>query len=95
MEQKNLVRPIIIHTHLLQKFMRYGKEYANLLALYSFYLYHAQQQNTNQPLATDEFTKRGMNWAIDRVKRVKKILKEMKVIEVIQKQQYSYIHLIG
>jgi hypothetical protein len=73
--------------------MRYGKDYANLLALYTFYIYHAQLQKTNQPLATDEFTRKGLNWAIDRVKRIKKILKELKVIEVIQKERYSYIHL--
>ena len=93
MKQKKVVRPIIIHTHLLQKFMSHEKDYANLLALYSFYIYHAQTQKTNQVFATDEFTRRGMNWAIDRVKRVKKILKEMKVIEVIQKDKYYYIRL--
>ena len=63
---------IIIHPHLLQKFMRQGKDFANLLALYAFYTYQAKLQKTNQPLCTDEFTRRGMNWAIDRVK--KKIL---------------------
>ena len=93
MEQLEVENPIIIHTHLLQKFMRHGKDYANLLALYSFYIYHAQKQKTNQPLATDEFTRKGMNWALDRVKKTKRILKEMKVIEVVQKQQYSYIRL--
>jgi hypothetical protein len=61
--------------------------------LYSFYLYHAQRQKTNQPLATDEFTRKGMNWAMERVKKTKKILKEMKIIEVVQKRQYYYVHL--
>ena len=84
---------IIINPHIIQKFMRHGKDYANLLALYTFYTYHAKQQKTNQPLATDEFTRRGMNWAIDRVKKTKKLLKEMKLVEVIQKGQYSYIKL--
>ena len=93
MKQQEIENPIIIHTHLLQKFMRHGKDYANLLALYSFYIYHAQQQKTNQPLATDEFTRKGMNWALDRVKKTKRILKEMKVIEVVQKQKYCYVHL--
>ena len=81
MEHQEIENPIIIHSHLLQKFIRHDKDFANLLALYSFYIYHAQLQKTNQPLATDEFTKRGMNWAIDRVKKTKRILKEMKVIE--------------
>ena len=94
MEHKNLTRPIVIHPHLLQKFMRHEKDFANLLALYCFYLYHAQVQKTNQALATDEFTRNGMKWAIDRVKRVKKILKEMKVIEMVQVRQYTYVHLL-
>ena len=40
--------------------------------------------------ATDDFTRKGMNWAMDRVKKTKKILKEMKIIEVVQKRQYYY-----
>jgi hypothetical protein len=94
MELKPLENPIVIHPHLLQRFLKQGKNYANLLALYSFYLYHAQQQKTNQPLATDEFTRKGMNWASDRVKKTKKLLKEMGLIEVVQKRKYYYIHLL-
>ena len=93
MQAQPIENAIIIHPHLLQKFMKHKKEFANLLALYSFYIYHAQLQKTNQPLATDEFTRRGMSWASDRVKKTKKLLKEMKVIEVVQKKQYYYIHL--
>jgi len=93
MNEEEIVNPIVIHTHLLQKFMRHGKDYANLLALYSFYLYQAKKQETNQPLVTDEFTKKGMNWALDRVKKTKRILKEMKVIGMVQKQKYSYVCL--
>ena len=93
MEQEPIENAIIIHPHLLQKFLKHGKDYANLLALYTFYIYHAQLQKTNQPLVTDEFTRKGMNWASDRVKRIKKILKEMKLIEVVQKRQYYYVHL--
>jgi hypothetical protein len=93
MQPQPIENAIIIHAHLLQKFMKHKKEFANLLALYSFYIYHAQLQKANQPLATDEFTRRGMNWASDRVKKTKKLLKEMNVIEVVQKRQYSYIHL--
>jgi len=93
MKEQNISNPIVIHPHLLQKFMKQGKHFSNLLALYSFYLYHAQLQKTNQPLATDEFVKKGLNWALDRVKKTKKILKELKVIEVVQHKQYYYIHL--
>jgi len=93
MELQPIENPIVIHPHLLQRFLKHGKDYANLLALYSFYLYHAQLQKTNQPLATDEFTRKGMNWAMDRVKKTKKILKEMNLIEVVQKKKYYYVHL--
>ena len=93
MELQPTENAIVIHPHLLQRFLKHGKNYANLLALYSFYIYHAQLQKTNQPLATDEFTRKGMNWAMDRVKKTKKILKEMKLIEVVQKQKYYYVHL--
>lgn len=86
--------PIAIHPHLMQKFMKQDKNFANLLALYSFYLYHAQRQKTNQPLATDEFTKNGLNWALERVKKTKKLLKELGVIKVIQHKKYFYVHIL-
>ena len=92
-EQEPLEDLIVIHPHLLQKFMRHGKDFANLLALYTFYTYHAKLQKTNQPLATDEFTRRGMNWASDRVKKTKRLLKKMNLITVIQKGFYYYIQL--
>ena len=94
MKQQIITEAIVIHPHLIERFMRYGKDFANLLALYTFYLRHAQLQGTNQPLATDNFTHKGLNWALDRVKRIKKILKEMKVIEMVQKQKYTYVRLI-
>ena len=75
MQQEPIKEAIVIHPHLIQKFMKYQKDYANLLALYTFYLYNAQLQKTNKILATDNFTHNGLNWAIDRVKRIKKILK--------------------
>ncbi|CAA6805853.1 MAG: Unknown protein [uncultured Sulfurovum sp.] len=84
---------LVIHPHTLQKFMRQGKEFANLLALYTFYSYQAKLQKTNQPLCTDEFTRKGMNWAIDRVKKTKRLLKEMGFVAVLQKGYYSYIQL--
>ena len=87
-------RPIIIHQHLMQEFMKLGKDYSNALALYSFYLYHGHCQKTNKPLATDKFTSKGINWGIEKVKRVKKILKILKVIKVVQKRVYSYVHVI-
>jgi len=93
MQEQPIDRAIIINTYLLQKFMNHGRDFANLLALYSFYIHHANLQKTNQPLATDDFVAKGLKWGIDRVKKTKKILKEMKVIEVVQKRQYYYIHL--
>jgi len=94
MNEAPISEAIVIHPHLLQKFMRYKKDYANLLALYTFYLYHAKQQKTNSILATDGFTKQGMNWALERVKKTKRILKDIGLITVNQKGYYSYIHLL-
>jgi len=93
MNSKNISNPIVIHTHLIQKFMKEGKSFSNLLALYTFYIYHAQLQKTNQPLATDEFVRKGLNWALDRVKKTKRLLKKLGVIEVVQHKKYYYVHL--
>jgi hypothetical protein len=92
-EQEPLEDLIVIHPHLLQKFMRQGKDFANLLALYTFYTYQAKLQKNKQHLACVEFTRKGMNWAMDRVKKTKKLLKKMNLIAVIQKGYYSYIQL--
>ena len=93
MEEQPIDKAIIINTYLVQKFMNHGRDFANLLALYTFYIHHANLQKTNQPLATDYFASKGLNWGIDRVKNTKRILKEMKVIEVVQKKKYYYVHL--
>ncbi|HHC11198.1 MAG TPA: hypothetical protein ENK79_01030, partial [Campylobacterales bacterium] len=92
-QEEPITQAIVIHPHLLRKFMRYEKDFANLLALYSFYLYHAQVQKTNQILATNDFVHNKLHWAIERIKRIKRILKELKVIEVLQKGVYYYIKL--
>jgi len=62
METQPIEGAIVIHENLIRRFMRYEKDFANLLALYTFYLYHAKNQKTNRPLATDQFTADGMNW---------------------------------
>ena len=85
--------PIILNQNLIRKFQRQGKDFANLVGLYVFYITHAQLQKTNQPLATDSFTANGLNWGLDKVKRIKRILKDLKVIEMVQHKKYSYVHL--
>ena len=91
--EQNRPEEIIIHPHTIQKFMRYKKDYANLIALYTFYIYHAQLQKTNRPLATNEFVKRGLGWSLDKIKRIKRILKELKLIDVVRRGKYYYIYL--
>ena len=86
-------KEIVIHAHTLQKFMKYGKDYASLIALYAFYIYHANNQKTNQPLATNDFVKRGLGWSLDKIKRIKRILKELKLIEVVRKGLKYYVRL--
>ena len=90
----NEVDELIIHPNLLRKFLRYDKDFSNLLALYFFYLYQAKLQKTNSILATDNFTKNGIGWGLDKVKRIKRILKELKVITLTQKSTYSYIQIL-
>jgi len=85
--------PIIINLNLIRKFQQQGKDFANLLGLYTFYITHAQLQKTNRPLATDSFTAHGLNWGIDKVKRIKRILKDLEVIGVVQVRKYYYVHL--
>jgi hypothetical protein len=87
------IRELVIHHYTLNKFMRQGKEYHNLLGLYMFYLNQARIQGTNSPLATNDFVKRGLGWSIERIKRVKRLLKELDLIEVVRKGQYSYVKL--
>jgi len=41
------IRELVIHPYTLNKFMRQGKEYHNLLGLYMFYLNQARIQGTN------------------------------------------------
>ena len=85
---------LIIHPHLMQKFLKYDKDYSNLLALYFFYLYQAKLQKTNSILATDNFTKNGIGWGLDKVKRIKRILKKLEVITLTQTSNYSYIQIL-
>jgi len=94
MKQEPITDVIAIHPHLLQKFMNQGKSFQNVLCLYTFYLYHAQLQKTNQILATNSFVHNGLGWGLDKIKKTKKILKDLEVIEVKQKGYYSYIHLL-
>ncbi len=73
--------------------MKYEKDFANLLALYTFYNYHAQLQKQIHHLQQIDFVKRGLGWSMDRIKRVKRILKELKLIEVVRKGKYYYVYL--
>ena len=86
-------KEIIIHPHTFQKFMKYGKDFSNLVALYTFYIYHANHQKTNQPLATNNFVRNGLGWSLDKIKRIKRILKELGLIEVIRKGLKYYVRL--
>jgi len=90
---QNRTEAIMLHPHTIQKFMGYKKDFANLVALYTFYIYHAQLQNTNTPSATNNFVRGGLGWSFDKIKRIKRILKELKLVEVVRKGKYYYIYL--
>ncbi len=70
MKSTHRVGELVIHEHTYHKFMRYGKDFSNLIALYMFYNFHARRQGTNSPLATNNFVKRGLNWSLEKVKRI-------------------------
>ncbi len=71
-KNKGKVGEIIIHNHTIQKFMKYEKDFANLLALYTILqLSTHSYMKTNTPIATNDFVQRGPGWPMGRIKRVK------------------------
>ena len=93
-EQEPVTDAMVINPNLYRKFMKVGKDFHNLLALYIFYTYHAQHQKTNQPYATDKFVQNGLGWGLEKVKRIKALLKKLGVIEIVRKGYYCYVKII-
>ncbi len=72
--------PLIVPKQLIEIFLK--EEYCeNLLMLYSFYYYTAKWQGTSIPRSTTEYTSRGLNWGVDKVRRTKKKLIELGLVE--------------
>jgi uncharacterized phage protein (TIGR02220 family) len=71
---------IIITKETLDKFLQSGN-YADLIALYTFYYYTAKWQKTNQIKSTTEYTAKGINWCVDKVRKIKKLLIDFGLIE--------------
>ena len=72
--------PLIVPKQLIELFLK--EEYCeNLLMLYSFYYYTAKWQGTTIPRSTTEYTSRGLNWGVDKVRRTKKKLIDLGLVE--------------
>lgn len=56
----------------------------NIIILYLFYYKTAKWQKTNQIYATDEYTRKCLNWSNNKLVETKRKLKELKLIEIIQ-----------
>lgn len=75
-----LNEPLILSKPLMDILLK-ESQYANLVALYSFYYYTAKWQSTTIIKATTTYVSVGMNWTIQKVRRTKDRLKELKLIE--------------
>ena len=86
--------PIVLSKHLLDLLLK-EKNYANLLALYSFYYYTAKWQKTNQPKATLNYVMNRLNWGIEKITSVKKELKELGLIEDVIGKDIINSRIVG
>jgi len=62
------------------------KNPAELHGLYTFYLRQAKRQKTNQPWATDQFTRQGLNWGRDKLEKVQDQLMELGLIQKVKRR---------
>ena len=87
--------PIVLSKHLMDILLS-NKNSSDCIALYCFYYYTAKWQKTNQPKATTEYTAKGLNWGIGKVRMIKNILRELHLIEdiVIRKDNVIIGHFI-
>jgi hypothetical protein len=87
--------PVVLSKHLMDLLLQ-SDHGSDCLALYCFYYYTAKWQKTNQPKATTEYTAKGLNWGIGKVRMIKNILRELHLIEdiVIRKDNVIIGHFI-
>ena len=93
-EQEPIIDAIVINPNLYRMFMKTGKDFHNLIAMYLFYTYNAQHQKTNQPYATDKFAQDGLGWGLEKVKRIKALLKKIGVIKMVRKGYFTYVQVV-
>lgn len=75
--------PIVLSKALIDKLLK-SDNFAELLALYTFYYYTAKWQKTNQPYATTKYVAKGLKWGEDKVRKYKKQLKSLGLVEDVQ-----------
>ena len=75
--------PMVIPQALITKILKLDRA-SDCIALLMFYYYTAKWQKNNQPKATNQYARQGLNWGMERVKKTKKILMDNKIIDVGQ-----------
>ena len=72
--------PIVLSKYTLDRLLK-EKNFAELLALYTFYYYTAKWQGTNKAKSTTGYTAKGMGWSEDKVRKYKKQLISLGLVE--------------
>jgi hypothetical protein len=78
---------IIYFTKAYFDYIMQEDDWAELHALYSFYLYTANWQNTTKIWATAKYAQAGLGWGKEKFQKVKNKLTELKLIQTIQGQK--------
>lgn len=76
---------IVLTKYTFERFLK-EENPADLMSLYTFYLYTAKWQKTNQVYCTVCFVCKGIKWGKDKVRKIKRQLKDMGLIEDIQRR---------
>lgn len=93
-EYDSLNEPLSLHRPVVDILIK-DKQYANLLALYTFYYRTAKWQNTNVIKAINFYTSQVLGWGESKIIETRKRLKEYGLIEEIHKRNSEGGKFIG
>lgn len=74
----------IMFSELISDLLLAQPNFAEILALYYFYYYTSKWQKTNRPKATNNYTAKGLQWSLSKVKKYKMQLINLGLIENVQ-----------
>lgn len=75
--------PIILSKAVMDKLLTASRP-AEAIALYCFYYYTAKWQRTNAPIASIQYSSKGLGWGHGKVRSIKNVLRELDLIEDVQ-----------